>query len=88
MFGNLRLLGSASLLVFAINLPFGYWRDRVRRFSPQWLMAIHIPVPFVVACRFFFGLGWHLSTFPVLIGAFWAGQFAGGRLQRLINNPR
>jgi hypothetical protein len=29
-------------------------------------------------------LGWQFSTFPVLIGAFFAGQFAGGRLQKLI----
>jgi hypothetical protein len=85
MSGNLRLLGVASLLVFIINIPFGYWRDRVRRFSLQWLMAVHIPVPFVVACRLLLGLGWHLITFPILIGAFCAGQYAGGRLQRLIN---
>jgi hypothetical protein len=85
---DLRVLGSVSLLVFVINIPFGFWRDRVRRFSPQWLLAVHIPVPFVVACRLLLGLGWHLVTFPVLIGAFCAGQFAGGRLQRLINGAR
>jgi hypothetical protein len=84
MFGNLNLLWVAALLVFSVNIPFGFWRSRVRKFSPQWLLAIHIPVPFVVACRFFMHLGWHFSTFPVLIGAFFAGQFAGGKLQRLI----
>jgi hypothetical protein len=31
-------------------------------------------------------LGWHLSTFPVLVGAFFAGQFAGGRLQRMVDS--
>jgi hypothetical protein len=82
----LRLLCSAAFLVFFINIPFGYWRSRVRKFSPQWLLAIHAPVPLVVACRIFIGLGWHLSTFPVLIGAFFVGQFAGGKLQRLIDS--
>jgi hypothetical protein len=84
MFANFKLLVFAALLVFCFNIPFGYWRSRVRKFSPQWLLAIHVPVPFVVACRFILHLGWQFSTFPVLIGAFFAGQFAGGRLQRLI----
>jgi hypothetical protein len=63
--------------VFLLNLPFGYWRSRSRKFSLQWILAIHAPVPLVVACRILLGLGWHLVTFPVLIGAFFAGQFAG-----------
>jgi hypothetical protein len=80
----LRFLWIAGILVFLINLPFGYWRSRVRRFSLQWILAIHVPVPLVVACRLLLGLGWHLVTFPVLITAFFAGQFAGSRLQRLL----
>ena len=78
----IRLLVIAAIIVFAVNLPFGYWRAHVRRFSLQWILAIHAPVPLVVACRFLLGLGWHLITFPVLIGAFFAGQFAGSRLWR------
>jgi hypothetical protein len=69
-----------AAIVFLLNLPFGRWRARVRRFSPQWMMAIHIPVPMVIACRIFSGLGWHLITFPVMIGAFFFGQFVGGKL--------
>jgi hypothetical protein len=80
----MKLLWVAGLLVFILNLPFGYWRSRVRKFSAQWLLAVHMPVPFVIICRIFLGLGWHLITFPILIGAFFAGQFAGGKLQRLI----
>jgi hypothetical protein len=87
MFGNLKLLWWAAFFVFFINIPFGYWRARVRRFSTQWILAIHIPVPFVVACRFLLHLGWHIGTFPVLIGAFFAGQFTGAKLQRLIGTP-
>jgi hypothetical protein len=79
----LSILGLAAILVFLINVPFGYWRSHARRFSAQWILAIHIPVPFVVACRLLLGLGWHLITFPVLITAFFAGQFAGGKLRGL-----
>ena len=69
-----------AAFVFVLNLPFGYWRARVRRFSAQWILAIHLPVPIVVACRVLSGLGWHLATFPVTIGAFFLGQFIGGKL--------
>ena len=80
----MKLLGLAAALVFFINIPFGYWRSQTRKFSAQWILAIHAPVPLVVACRLLLGLGWHLVTFPVLVSAFFAGQLAGGKLQRLL----
>lgn len=88
MIGHLRLFLGASLLVFILNVPFGYWRARARRFSTQWLLAIHLPVPFVISFRYLLGIGWQLSTFPLFIGAFFAGQFAGGKLHGLIGSPR
>jgi len=69
-------------IVFLLNLPFGYWRARVKKFSTQWILAIHLPVPLVIACRIFSGLGWQLVTFPVMIGAFFGGQFVGGWINR------
>jgi hypothetical protein len=80
---DLRLLGLTAIVVLFINIPFGYWRSRVRKFSGQWILAIHLPVPLVVACRLLLGLGWHLITFPVLVAAFLAGQFLGGKLPRI-----
>jgi hypothetical protein len=70
-----------AALVLLVNLPFGYWRAREARFSRQWLLAIHLPVPLVIALRVFSGLGWQLISFPVLIGAFFLGQFCGGKLK-------
>ena len=75
------LLASA-LAVLALNLPFGYWRAGTARFSRGWFLAVHSPVPLVIGIRFAAHLGWHLVTFPVLVGAFFAGQFIGGRLRR------
>lgn len=69
-----------AIIVFVINLPFGYWRASVRKFSVQWILSIHLPVPLVIALRVFSGLGWQLITFPVLVGAFFAGQVVGGRI--------
>ncbi len=75
-----RLLVAAAA-VLALNLPFGFWRAGVGKFSARWLVAVHAPVPLVVAIRVLAGLGWHLITFPVLIAAFFTGQFLGGRLR-------
>jgi hypothetical protein len=66
-----------SILVFVFNIPFGYWRNNVKKFSLQWILAIHLPVPFVIALRFMSGLGFQFVTYPVLVGGFFAGQFVG-----------
>jgi hypothetical protein len=71
-----------AAIVLMLNMPFGYWRASARRFSMQWMFAIHMPVPVVVALRIYSGLGWRLITFPVLIGAFFLGQFVGGKLRK------
>ncbi len=44
------------------------------------LYPIHLPVPLVIALRIFGGLGFHFITYPLLVGAFFAGQLAGSRL--------
>jgi hypothetical protein len=39
-------LALIALLTFGVNLPFGYWRANVKKFSLHWILAIHIPVVF------------------------------------------
>jgi hypothetical protein len=74
-----------ATIVFILNLPFGLWRSKVRRFSAPWILSIHLPVPFIIALRVYSGLGWKFITFPVLIGAFFLGQFLGGKASNLRN---
>ena len=76
----LRLLAVAAATL-VLNLPFGFWRAGVRKYSPAWFLAVHATVPLIVGMRLAAGLGWRLSTFPVLIGAFFGGQFIGGRIR-------
>jgi hypothetical protein len=78
-------LWTIALIVFLLNIPFGYWRAGVRKFSWQWILAIHLPVPFVIALRIYSGIGWQFISFPVLVGAFFAGQFTGGMLAHRFN---
>ena len=59
-----------ALLVFILNIPFGYWRANVKRFSSQWFLAIHLPVPFIIALRILSGIGFAWYTYLFLVGAF------------------
>lgn len=68
------------VLIFLLNLFFGYWRANTSRFSPQWLLAIHIPVPLAIVIRLGF-LDWSWATLPVFVAAFFGGQYAGGKLR-------
>lgn len=68
--------------VALLTLPFGWWRASAARFSRAWFLAVHLPVPGVVALRLGCHLGWHPLTFVVLVAAYGSGQFAGGRLRR------
>ncbi len=70
-----------SFLVLVVNLPFGYWRAKTKRFSPGWIAAIHLPVPLVVALRILGGLGWQFITYPFLAGAYFVGQWMGGKIR-------
>ncbi len=75
-----RLLAVAAATL-VLNLPFGFWRAGLRKFSPAWFLAVHATVPLIVGMRLAAGLGWRLSTFPILVGAFFGGQFIGGRIR-------
>jgi len=66
-----------SLIIFFFNIPFGYWRANVKRFSLQWALSIHLPIPIVILLRIYGGIGFALYTYPILVGAFFGGQFIG-----------
>jgi hypothetical protein len=71
----------ALAVTFALNLPFGYWRAGVRKFSPQWFVAVHAAVPLVIALRFALGLPFRWSMLPLFVAAYFGGQLAGSRLR-------
>lgn len=75
-----------AVIVFLFNVPFGYWRANVKKFSLQWVLAIHLPVPVVVALRFLSGIGFAFITYPILVGSFFLGQFAGAKIFKLWKN--
>jgi hypothetical protein len=73
---------------FLVNLPFGYWRGGVRRFTARWIAAVHAPVPVVVAIRLAAGVRWQLVNLPVLLGAYFLGQLVGARARAWVRGGR
>jgi hypothetical protein len=69
-----------SLLVLLINVPFGYWRRNVAKFSLQWFLAIHIPVPVIIALRLTTHIGFAWYTYMFMVGGFFLGQQLGSIL--------
>lgn len=71
-----------SLLAFALlaNLPLGYLREGARRFGLRWFVYIHLSIPFIVALRLAWGIGWRVIPFSLACAV--AGQWLGGRAHR------
>lgn len=64
---------------FALNLPCGYWRAGVRKFSPQWFVAVHAVVPLVIGMRHAAGLPFRWDLLPLFVAAYFGGQYVGSR---------
>ncbi len=71
-----------ALLILVLNIPFGWWREGTRKFSLSWFLAIHVPVPAVVALRLGAGIPFRFTTIPILVAAFFGGQTIGARMRR------
>ncbi len=75
-----------SIIVLIFNIPFGYWRANVRTYSLQWILAIHIPVPFVIAFRLVSELGFIWYTYVFLVTGFFLGQQLGSFLLKTVHH--
>ncbi|MFQ5574638.1 MAG: hypothetical protein ACE5E0_03320 [Terriglobia bacterium] len=74
-------LGIYALMfaTFAINLPFGFFRQYTRKFSLWWFLAIHAPIPLVFLARTY--LGYTYLVIPLLLIAAVGGQIVGARVK-------
>lgn len=66
------------LFTVLVNIPFGYLRGKSRKYSFQWLLYIHLPVPLVIYLRYMAGISYYFI--PLMLAAAVFGQFTGGRL--------
>ncbi|MDR2884579.1 MAG: hypothetical protein LBV09_05675 [Deferribacteraceae bacterium] len=63
---------------FLINIPMGIWRSKHRKFSLQWFISIHAPVPLVIILRLALGISYY--AIPLFIFGSIMGQLVGGRV--------
>jgi len=73
-----------AVLTFLINIPFGYWRAKVRKLSKEWFLAVHLPVPLIVFFRILLGVNLNLYTLVVFVISFFVGQRVGILLNNLL----
>jgi hypothetical protein len=77
---NILLL---TIFAFIINIPFGYWRANVRKYSLQFFLAIHFPVALIILFRILTGTGFEIETLFFTVPAFFLGQFTGSKVYSL-----
>lgn len=74
------LLTLLTLAALVLNLPFGYFRVKAKKFSVKWFLYIHLPIPVIFLLRNMAGLGY--KFIPLMIIGAVAGQLIGGKLNR------
>ena len=75
-------LTAVVLATFVLDLPMGYWRAGVRKFSPMWFVTVHAAIPLVVLMRLKSEIGFAWYTYPPMIVCYFGGQFLGARRRR------
>ncbi len=76
---NLILL---LVVTFVLNLPFGYWRGGVKKFSWQWFVAIHFPVLLLYFSRKALEVERTWVTLPIMVLCFFLGQLVGKKFRQ------
>ncbi len=79
---------SVCIAIFIVNLPCGYIRAGYRKLSFWWFFFIHLPVPFVIYIRHFFGVDLTWTLAPFLFGSFFLGQYLGKRLRLKLSSVK
>ncbi len=81
--GTLTLAGLLAF-VYLFNLPFGYWRANIKKLTKEWMVAVHLPVPVIVALRIIYGVD--IVLIPLFVLTFFLGQFSGGKVRSILKN--
>jgi hypothetical protein len=74
-----KLYAILALFIFTllINLPFGYFRSKTKKYSFRWFLYIHIPIPLIFVARTLSHI--EFRYIPIFILAALAGQILGGK---------
>ena len=75
---KLLLAAMVFSVTVLINLPFGYFRRREKKFSLKWFLYIHVPIPFIFLMRVLSHLDFRYI--PLFVLAAVIGQVVGSRI--------
>jgi hypothetical protein len=75
---TLAVIGIFVLTVL-LNIFFGYFRARARKYSLKWFLYIHLPIPLIIIARVYSGLDFRYI--PLFVLAAVLGQLFGGKLE-------
>lgn len=67
------------IITFVLNIFFGYFRARERKFSFKWFLCIHLPIPLVAFARLYAQLDY--AVIPLFLIVAVAGQIIGGKVE-------
>ena len=67
------------LIGFVINIPFGYLRNKSKKYSFAWFSYIHIPVIFIIFLRLLFNTSF--KYVPLFVIASIIGQILGSYIK-------
>ncbi len=76
---TLAIVIALCSLTTMINLIFGFFRNRTRKYSINWFLCIHAPIPFIFLARTFSHLG--VVYIPLFVLAALTGQILGGKME-------
>ena len=75
-----------AVIVFFLAFPFGFWRTKSKFKSRDWMLAIHIPVVFIILLRIYNKVHFHtgFSCLSVLYNviAFMLAQYLAGLIYK------
>lgn len=73
------VIAAIFCLAVLINLPFGFLRSRVKKFSLKWMIYVHLPVPLIILARVFSQIEFHYVPLFLIGGII--GQLCGGKIK-------
>ena len=74
------LIFALIALAIGVNIPLGYLRQAVEKFSFAWYFYIHISIPLIIYLRVKSGYSW--KFIPLTLGGAFLGQIIGGRIRK------
>jgi hypothetical protein len=82
-----------AVVVFFLAFPFGFWRAKSKFKSRDWMLAIHIPVVFIILLRVYnkmhFDIGFSFLSLVYNVIAFVLAQYLAGLIyKRFIKKPQ